>query len=242
MGRLSGSTVLVLTGVGLRNIDATAALARRLAPTLVVVEDVDLIAADRSATPHGNPLLFSLLDAMDGVAADADVTFVLTTNRADVLEEALIQRPGRIDLAVEVPRPDADGRRALARLYSGRAQVTADLTPLVEATAGATASAIKELMRRAVLAALAGRADGSEPDGGEPGGSEAGGGEPGGGAPVVTDAVLREVLADFTRQQQALSRAVLGGSTDTTAPGDDPDETGRPGGWQWGTCAPPDQL
>ena len=49
---------------------------------------------------------------MDGVAADADVTFVLTTNRAAVLEEALTQRPGRIDLAVEIPgpTPKADAR------------------------------------------------------------------------------------------------------------------------------------
>jgi len=47
--------------------------------------------------------LFSLLDAMDGVGADADVTFVLTTNRADILETALADRPGRVDLAVEIP-------------------------------------------------------------------------------------------------------------------------------------------
>ncbi|TKV56155.1 ATP-binding protein [Nakamurella flava] len=227
MGRLRESTVIVLTGVGLKNIDYTAALARRLAPTLIVVEDVDLIAADRSTTPHGNPLLFSLLDAMDGVAADADVTFVLTTNRADILEEALIQRPGRIDLAVEVPRPDAAGRLALARLYSGTAEVTADLTPLVAVTEGATASAIKEVMRRAVLAAFT-----ADPDADE-------------AAPLITDAVLRGVLDEFTRQREALSRAVLGGPVDPDAasgPDGQADDSGRPAGWQWDTCAPPDQV
>ncbi len=201
MGRLAGSTVLVLTGNGLMFIDQAAALARRLAPSVVVVEDVDLIAQDRAFSPMGNPLLFSLLDAMDGVAADADVTFVLTTNRATMLEEALVQRPGRIDLAVEIPRPDADGRRRLADLYRGRTRVTADLEPLIAATEGATASAIKELMRRAVLRAL--------------------GADPAAEIPVIDDAVLTAVLADFVSETQALSRSLLGaggdGADDTAA-------------------------
>ena len=72
---------------------------------MVVLEDVDLVATDRDYVPDGNPLLFSLLDAMDGVGADADVTFVLTTNRADILETALVDRPGRVDLAIEIPAP-----------------------------------------------------------------------------------------------------------------------------------------
>jgi hypothetical protein len=50
-----------------------------------LTEDVDLVATDRDFAPDGNPLLFSLLDAMDGVGTDADVTFALTTNRADIL-------------------------------------------------------------------------------------------------------------------------------------------------------------
>src|SRR5205814_4503363 len=98
---------ILLTGRSIRLIDEAAALARRLQPSMVVLEDVDLIAADRDYTPGGNPMLFALLDAMDGVGADADVTFLLTTNRADILESALADRPGRVDLAVELPRPDA---------------------------------------------------------------------------------------------------------------------------------------
>ncbi len=202
MGRLAQSTVLVLTGHGLMFIEQAAALARRLAPSVVVVEDVDLIAQDRSFSPMGNPLLFSLLDAMDGVAADADVTFVLTTNRATMLEEALVQRPGRIDLAVEIPRPDADGRRRLAELYQGGATVTANLEPLIDATEGATASAIKELMRRAILRALDG--------------------DPLVEPPVVDDAALGAVLQEFVSETQSLSRSLLG------AGGDDPD---GPSGW-----------
>ena len=99
----------MLTGRSIR-FGQSAALARRLQPSMVVLEDVDLIAMDRDLSDGPNPLLFTLLDAMDGVGADADVTFVLTTNRADILEHALADRPGRVDLAIEIPRPDATCR------------------------------------------------------------------------------------------------------------------------------------
>ena len=63
-------------------------------------------------------MLFDLLDAMDGAAADADLLFVLTTNRADLLEPALAARPGRVDVAVEIDLPDAEARRRLLELYA----------------------------------------------------------------------------------------------------------------------------
>jgi hypothetical protein len=59
------------------------------------------------------PLLFQVLNEMDGLGDDADIAFLLTTNRADLLEPALVQRPGRVDLAVEIPVPDAEGRARL---------------------------------------------------------------------------------------------------------------------------------
>jgi ATPase family associated with various cellular activities (AAA) len=107
--RLTSSTVILLTGHSIRFIEAAAALARRLQPSMVVLEDVDLVATDRDYTPDGNPLLFSLLDAMDGIGADADVTFVLTTNRADILETALRRLP-RAAVPPLRPRP-GPGRR-----------------------------------------------------------------------------------------------------------------------------------
>jgi ATP-dependent 26S proteasome regulatory subunit len=54
---------------------------------------------------------------MDGLKEDADILFVLTTNRPEALEGALAGRPGRIDQAIEVPLPDATGRGKLVRLY-----------------------------------------------------------------------------------------------------------------------------
>src|SRR5207253_6086187 len=149
--KLAGTTVIVLTGQSIRFVEPAAALARRLQPSMVVLEDVDLIAMDRDFSEGPNPLLFTLLDAMDGVGADADVTFVLTTNRADILEHALADRPGRVDLAIEIPRPDAECRRRLISLYARDLPVEADLDPVVTGTEGVTASFIKEMIRRTVL-------------------------------------------------------------------------------------------
>jgi cell division protease FtsH len=153
---LEDSTVIVLTGAGLRAITPSCQMARALAPSLVVIEDVDLIANERHQVGHDtNPLLFALLNEMDGIDGDADVAFVLTTNRADILEPALAQRPGRIDLAVEVPLPNAACRRRLLRQYGKPLGLTfADAKELIAQTNGVPASFIKELLRRAVVNAL----------------------------------------------------------------------------------------
>ncbi|RFU22085.1 AAA family ATPase [Geodermatophilus marinus] len=157
LGRMSGYTRLLLTGRSLGAVGSMAELARDLQPAVVVLEDVDLVAADRSFGPGGSPVLFDLLDAMDGAAPDADLLFVLTTNRADLLEPALAARPGRVDVAVEVDLPDAAARRRLLDLYGSGVplRVTeADLTAAVERSDGVTASFLRELLRRAVLEAL----------------------------------------------------------------------------------------
>ena len=126
----------------------------------MVLEDVDLVAEERDHSPMGggNPLLFQLLNEMDGVAGDADIAFLLTTNRLDLVEPALAQRPGRVDLVVEVPLPDEAGRRRLLSLYGVSAHLgDAEVDQVVAATAGTTGSFFAELARRAeLLAATAG--------------------------------------------------------------------------------------
>jgi hypothetical protein len=157
IGQLGGYTRLMLTGRALHAIGSAAELARTLQPAVLVLEDVDLVAEDRSFGPGSSPVLFDLLDAMDGAAADADLLFVLTTNRSDLLEPALAARPGRVDVAVEIDLPDADARRRLFALYA-RAVPTdlsdVEINTIVERTDGVTASFLKELLRRAVLEAL----------------------------------------------------------------------------------------
>ncbi len=147
-------TVVLLAGTTLQFVGAAAKLARALQPAIVVLEDCDLIAEDRDLGFGAKPLLFEVLDAMDGLDADADVTFLLTTNRVDAMEHALAQRPGRVDLAIEVPLPDEASRLALLRLYAP-AGVFGDgvLAETAARTEGTTASFARELIRRAVVAA-----------------------------------------------------------------------------------------
>ena len=149
---LTGTTVIQLTGNALHLIAEACSVARALAPSMLVVEDVDLIAEDRGMHPGQHPLLFQLLNEMDGLAEDADVVFVLTTNRADLLEPALAARPGRVDQAVELRLPDVAARRALFELYRGGLDVdTSGLDDVLARTEGVTASFLKELLRRAAL-------------------------------------------------------------------------------------------
>ena len=157
LGRMGDYTRLLLTGRSLGAIGSVAELARDLQPAVLVLEDVDLVAADRSFGPGGGPVLFELLDAMDGAAPDADLLFVLTTNRADLLEPALVARPGRVDVAVEVDLPGAAARRRLLELYGRDVPLRLteeDVAVAVERTDGVTASFLKELLRRAVLESL----------------------------------------------------------------------------------------
>lgn len=135
-------------------------LARLLQPSMVVLEDIDLAAPDRPFGPIGvNPLLFEVLNQIDGLGDDVDVTFVLTTNRVDILERALAERPGRVDAAIEIAPPDVGGRARLFRLYGAEAGVAemedAALAPVVEATEGRTATYLREVVRRAALLAAA---------------------------------------------------------------------------------------
>jgi ATP-dependent 26S proteasome regulatory subunit len=195
VSHMTGYTRLILTGRALHGIGAAAELARDLQPSVVVLEDVDLVAEERSRGPASSPVLFDLLDAMDGAAADADLLFVLTTNRADLLELALAARPGRVDVAVEIDLPDADARRRLLSLY-GRAlplELSADETSAaVERTDGVTASFLKELLRRAMLECLSdGQATSS-----------------------VTGDHLSRALDDLLDSNQGVTRSLLGVGND----------------------------
>ncbi len=195
MGQMTGYTRLVLTGRSLIAVGEVTDLARALLPAVIVLEDVDLVAEERSMGPASSPVLFDLLDAMDGAAPDADLLFLLTTNRADLLEPALAARPGRVDIAVEIALPDASARRRLLTLYGQN--VPLDLTDedvdlAVERTDGTTASFLKELIRRSVLESLH-----DDP-----------------ALPAVTGAHVSRALDDMLDDAQAVTRTLLGVGVD----------------------------
>jgi hypothetical protein len=201
LSRLPHLTAFVLSGQALQLIGQACALARVLQPSIVVLEDIDLIASDRSFGPMGaNPLLFEVLNQIDGLGDDVDVTFLLTTNRVDILERALAERPGRVDAAVEIAPPDPEGRIRLLRLYGaglGVAELTdEDLAETVAATVGRTATYLREVVRRAALMVAERQAE---------------------GALRVDASTLTAAAAELLDDRAALTRALLGGAIEPDA-------------------------
>jgi cell division protease FtsH len=192
--QMTGRTVMVLTGGAVGSIEAACGLARLLEPATIVLEDVDLIGTERQhQTVGANALLFELLNQMDGLGEDADILFVLTTNRPDHLEPALAARPGRIDLAIEVPLPDEECRRRLFDLYGrGLKLELDDLGVWVRRTKGVSAAFIRELLRKAAVLAAADN------------------GAPAKGELVVTDRHMEEATAELLVAGGTLTKTLLG--------------------------------
>ncbi len=153
---------------------------------------MDLVAQERDRRGGQGPLLFELLNEMDGLAPDVDVMFILSSNRPDLLEPALAARPGRIDQAIEFPMPDAGCRRRLFGLYGrGLSLRLEDLDGMVSRTKGTSPAFIRELLRKA---ALIGADD-------NPGADD---------IPVLTDAHLREALHAIIAEGGQLTKTLLG--------------------------------
>lgn len=150
---LDGHTTLLVSAEQVALLAEYMTLARLLQPSIVVLEDVDLIARDRRDmnSPCEEVLLNKLLNEMDGLKEEADILFILTTNRPEALETALASRPGRVDQAIEFPLPDNAGRVKLVQLYSQGVTLSSEVVEeVVQRTDGVSAAFIKELMRRTV--------------------------------------------------------------------------------------------
>jgi hypothetical protein len=193
LGQMTDVTIIELSGDSLGAIGTACSVARTLQPAMIVIEDVDLIAEERGMYGGASPLLFQLLNEMDGLAEDTDVVFLLTTNRADLLEPALAARPGRVDQAVALELPDEEARRRLFALYRGDLDVDeSNLDAVIERTDGVTASFLKELLRRAALVA-------AEADGG-------------GRRLSVSADQLDAALDELMATRNAMTRTLLGGN------------------------------
>ena len=192
LSRMNGRTVILLTGRVMGLITQACSLARALAPSVVVLEDVDLIAEERERDHSAGPVLFELLNEMDGLSEDTDVLFILSTNRPDLLEPALVARPGRIDQAIEFPLPDADCRRRLIELYGkGLDLRLEDMDDMVRRTEGVSSAFIRELLRKAALIAADQTRDSTEPL-------------------MVADSHLRDALQAIITEGGELTKKLLG--------------------------------
>lgn len=151
---LPGVTVFLVTGEQLWNIKECCNLARELAPAMLILEDVDLIATRRDQN-FQTTALHQLMNEMDGLDSAMEVLFLLTTNQPDQIEPALSNRPGRIDQAIHFPLPDEGCRRRLIELYRGRATLAINDWPtILTTTKGSSPAFIKELVRKAAMIAV----------------------------------------------------------------------------------------
>jgi hypothetical protein len=149
--QLRDHTTLLITAEQVGILDDYFQLARFLQPAMVVIEDIDLIARAREQMRSAceESLLNKLLNEMDGLREEAELLFILTTNRPEQIEAALASRPGRVDQAIEFPLPDEEGRRKLLRLYAREVAVPETVVDaIVKKTKKASGAFIKELMRR----------------------------------------------------------------------------------------------
>ncbi len=150
---LADHTTFLISAEQVALLSEYMTLARLYQPSVVVLEDVDLIARAREDMDSvcEEVLLNKLLNEMDGLKEDAVILFILTTNRPQSLERALSSRPGRIDQAIEFPLPDEIGRHKLVRLYARGAALPDEIVAkIVRRTEGVSGAFIKELMRRSL--------------------------------------------------------------------------------------------
>ncbi|TBU25070.1 AAA family ATPase [Dichomitus squalens] len=130
--------------------------ARAAAPSLIFFDEIDALAASRSASDSSGGahegVLTSLLNEMDGVQELVGVTIVAATNRPDVIDAALM-RPGRLDRVLYVGPPDFEGRVEILRIRTQKMRVEADLDlrQIAKMTEGCSGAEMTALCQEAAL-------------------------------------------------------------------------------------------
>ncbi len=134
-------------------IDELYKVAADLSPTIVVLEDIDLIGQGRLRSGYGMAdALSRLLFALDGVQDCRNVVTIATTNWLEILDEALKDRPSRFDRVINIDPPDAQQRRNYLNYLAHRIPLPASIVDhLVESTAGMTPAQIQEVVHCAAI-------------------------------------------------------------------------------------------
>lgn len=147
-------TTFIATGQSLQRVETICQLARLLQPSLVVIEDMDLVFASREINLYSTAL-GDFMDQLDGFHSDDAVTFLMTTNALDRVEQALKDRPGRVNQCLYFGPPTAALRAEYLNMYLRReASHEVDLEEVVSFTEGVSQAYLKELYQRAVLSAF----------------------------------------------------------------------------------------
>ena len=161
---ISGSDfVEMFVGVGASRVRDLFEQAKKAAPCIVFIDEIDAVGRQRGAGLGGGhdeseQTLTQLLVEMDGFASNEGIIIIAATNRPDVLDPALL-RPGRFDRQIVVDKPDVRGREAILKVHTKGKPVAddVDLDVLARRTPGFTGADLSNLVNEAAL--LAARRD-----------------------------------------------------------------------------------
>jgi len=155
---ISGSDfVEMFVGVGASRVRDLFSQAKKNAPCIVFIDEIDAVGRHRGAGLGGGhdereQTLNQLLVEMDGFESNEGVILISATNRPDVLDPALL-RPGRFDRQVIVPLPDVKGREKIFEVHARKAPIDSDVdfSVLARGTPGTSGADIENLINEAVL-------------------------------------------------------------------------------------------
>lgn len=148
--RLNSATTVIAAGMSLLHIKSICNIARMLQPSVVILEDVDLVYSAREINAY-TTALGELMDELDGFNPEDHIIFILTTNAIDRVEAAIKERPGRISQCVFFGAPNAELRLLyLKSMLSSYDCANLKMEALVSSTEGVTQAFLKELVYRAV--------------------------------------------------------------------------------------------
>lgn len=147
---LKSATTIVTSGMSLLHVRSVCNIGRMLQPSVIVLEDVDLVYSQREMNAY-TTALGELMDVLDGFQSDDEIIFILTTNSIERVEAAIRERPGRISQCIYFGAPTADLReRYLLSLLDSFDLTGLDLGPVVSKTEGATQAFLRELVFRSI--------------------------------------------------------------------------------------------
>lgn len=149
----------IIVGLGVAKIKEIFEMAKRNAPCILFIDEIDAIGQKRSTHSYNDQdreqTLNQLLIEMDGFANDTGIIVIGATNRVDMLDAALL-RPGRFDRQVYIELPDMSGRREILDLYAKRVKIddTVNLQDIARGTTGFSGADLENLLNEAALHAV----------------------------------------------------------------------------------------